>query len=157
MLNVIALDRQRDMDVPECARTLRLLVDQMCEDYEKRAADGPLNIGAVLFLARTLTDIVRMVCQHNRDIYEGSNWYRNQEPNEPERVRNLYAYLIGDPSFDPSSPPRVRDYFVIDRLRAFPAHGELPFPNKFSPFHHILGAGDLFPPLETCRPTLEQS
>lgn len=109
------------MDVPKCAHTLRLLVHQMCEDCDRRTTNGPLDIGAVFFLARTLTDIVQVVCCHNRDIYEESSWNRNQETNEPERERNLYAYLI-NPPFDPSFPPWMRDYFVIDRLRAFPAN-----------------------------------
>ena len=109
------------MDVPKCAQTLRLLVHQMCEDCDRRTANGPLDIGATAFLARTLTDIVQVVCYHNRDIYEGSSWNRNQEANEPERERNLYAHLI-NPPLDPSFLPWMRDHFVIDRLRAFPAN-----------------------------------
>ena len=110
------------MDVPKCARTLRLLVHQMCEYHNRRTTDAPLDTGVASILATTLTDLVQEVCHLNRDIYEGSSWYRNQEPNEPARERNLYAYLIGNPPSDPSSPPWMRDYFVVDRLRAFPTN-----------------------------------
>lgn len=109
------------MDVPKCARTLRLLVHQLCEDRERRTTNAPLGIGAVSLLAETLTDLVEEVCFHNRDIYEGSSWNRNQEPNEPERERNLYAYLIGNPPFNPSLLLWMRDHLIIARLRAFPA------------------------------------
>lgn len=114
-------EQWRDMDVPKCARTLRLLVHQLCEDRERRTTNAPLDIGAVSLLAETLTDLVEEVCFHNRDIYEGSSWNRNQEPNGPERERNLYAYLIGNPPFNPSLLLWMRDHFIIDRLRAFPA------------------------------------
>ncbi|KAF6223779.1 hypothetical protein HO173_013205 [Letharia columbiana] len=93
----------------------------MCEDRERRTTNAPLDMGAVYLLAETLTDLVEEVCFHNRDIYEGSSWNRNQEPNEPERERNLYAYLIGNPPFNPSLLLWMRDHFIIDRLRAFPA------------------------------------
>lgn len=109
------------MDVPKCARTLRLLVHQMCEYRERSTMHAPLDTGVASLLAKTLTDLVQEVCYRNRNIYEGSSWNRNQEPDEPARERNLYSYLVGNPPLDPSFPPWMRDPFVIHRLRAFPA------------------------------------
>lgn len=113
-------EQWRDMDVPKCAGALRLLVHQMCEDRDRRTRNAPLDMGVESLLAETLTDLVQEVCFHNRDIYEGSSWNRVQEPTEQDRERNLYAYLIGNPPLNPSFPPWMRDYFVIDQLRAFP-------------------------------------
>ena len=106
------------MDVLKCACTLRLLVHEMLGDYCRRTMNGPLDMEAVIVLIEILTNLVQEECRYNRDIYEGSRWYRNRDPNEPESERNLHAYLIRD---HPSSPSLTRDYFVSHRLRAFPA------------------------------------
>ena len=111
------------MNVPKCAHALRWLVHQVCADLDRRTAETPLDIGPVSLLAENLTSLVEEVCRRNRDVYEGSRWNRDRDPNEPDRERNLYSYLIGNPPFIPSSPPWMRDCFVIDRLRAFPAEG----------------------------------
>ena len=95
----------------------------MCVDLNRRSANTPLDIGPVSLLAENLTGLVEEVCRRNRDVYEGSRWNRDRNPREPDRERNLYSYLIGNPPLIPSAPPWVRDCFVIGRLRAFSAEG----------------------------------
>ena len=130
------------MDVAKCARALRSLVHQMCEDRDRRTMKAPLDKEAASLLAEVLTDLIREACRHNRDIYNVSSWNRNAEPYEPERERNLYAYLIGNPPSDPSFPPWMRDHFVIDRLREFPVHEWGCFLGRLATIKEIIGQWD---------------
>ena len=114
-------ERLRDMDVPKCARTLRYIVYQICADRDARTAIAPLGVSVVSRLAAILTEIIGEVLLYNKDIYQGSSWNRSRPPHEDARNRNLYAFLIGNPPFDNSLPPWMRDHFVIDRLQTFPA------------------------------------
>lgn len=110
----------KDMDVPECARSLRLIVHQICTDRDARASKGPLGAVTGMNAAEILVDILaEVVCNRDKDIYEGL-WERDE--NEPRRNRNLYLYLIGDPpiSYD-HEPFGMGDDFIIDRIRGFPA------------------------------------
>lgn len=112
-------EQLKNMDVHKWTRTLRLLVHEMCGDYNRRTTIRPLDVGAVLVLTETLSDLVKEVCRYNRDTYEGSSQFRNGNPNVPERERNIYACLIGDPPSNPLFPLWMRDYFIINRLPAF--------------------------------------
>lgn len=109
-----------DIDVPECARTLRLIVYQMCKDRDMRAAREPLGAPTVKKVAEILVEILtEVVCNRNEDIYEDITWERNLQ--EHKRNRNLYTCLIGDrPVLNLSAPLGMGDHFVIDQLRNFP-------------------------------------
>lgn len=110
----------KDMDVPECARNLRLIVHQICTNRDVRASQGPLGAVTGMNAAEILVEILaEVVCDRDKDIYEGV-W--EQDDNEPRRNRNLYLYLIGDPpiSYD-AEPFGMADDFIIDRIRGFPA------------------------------------
>lgn len=110
----------KDVDVPECARSLRLIVHQICTDRDARASKGPLGAVTSMNVAEILVDILaEVVCSRDKDVYEGG-WERDD--NEPRRNRNLYLYLIGDPPISNASAPfDMGDDFVIDRIRGFPA------------------------------------
>lgn len=113
----------REMTVPECAWRVRIIVDQMCTDRDARNASNaiaPLGKAVSSRLAAILVRIVAQVATLNYDIYSNASWNRGQPLNEHPRDRNLFAYLIGDPPNDPSFPPFMRNFFVIDRLREFP-------------------------------------
>ncbi len=110
----------REMDVPECAWILRSIVDQLCEDRDARLAVAPLSPAVASRLATILVMLMAHVIAYKDDIYTNASWNRNQPPNEHPRDRNLFAYLIGDPPYDPSYPSFMTNFFVIDRLRAFP-------------------------------------
>jgi len=110
----------REMDVPECAWRIRSIVDQMCEDRDARTAIAPLGAAVSSRLAVILVRLIAHVITFNSDIYENASWNRNQPINEHPRDRSLFAYLIGDPPYDPSFPSFMTNFFVIDRLRGFP-------------------------------------
>lgn len=110
----------KDVDVPECARSLRLIVHQICTDRDARASKGSLGVVTSMNAAEILVDILaEVVCNRDKDVYEGG-WERDD--NEPRRNRNLYLYLIGDPPISNASAPfGMGDDFIIDRIRGFPA------------------------------------
>ncbi|MCJ1470399.1 hypothetical protein MMC07_009044 [Pseudocyphellaria aurata] len=110
-----------DVDVPECARTLRLIVHQVCRDRDARASKGPLGAATIKKVVETLVEILtEVVCKRNEDVYENITWERHVHE-EHRRDRNLYTYLIGDrPTSDFSTPPGMGDNFIIDHLRDFP-------------------------------------
>lgn len=109
----------KDVDVPECARSIQLIVHQICTDRDARASKGPLGTLTSMNAAEILVDILaEVVCNRDKDVYEGQ-WERDD--NEPRRNRNLYLYLIGDPPIsDASAPFGMGDDFIIDRIRGFP-------------------------------------
>lgn len=110
----------RDVNVLMCARDLRLIVHQICENRDRRTADGPLGSEVISKAAEFLVDILyEVVCNHNRDIFGQTP----QELSEDQgRDRNLFTYLIGNPpQLDSSAPVAMVDDFVIDCLRDFPA------------------------------------
>ena len=118
-----------DLDVPDCARLLRSIVHQMCEDHDARSAVVPLDDAAASQLALILVRLIEEVVHYNKDIYQGAQWNRAQSANEHPRERNLFAYLIGDPPYAYSNddplynarfPSWEIDHFVIDRLQGFP-------------------------------------
>ena len=111
----------RDLTVPECARVLRSLVHQMCENRDARNAVAPLGAVVASRLAVILVRLIDRVIDFNQDIYANARWNRIQPANEHPRDRNLFAYLIGDPP-NPWLPDWKTDYFVIDRLRGFPVN-----------------------------------
>jgi len=110
-----------DMDVPTCARSLRSIVNEMCEDRDRRTAVAPVAVPVSRRLAEILTRLIGQVVAWDRDIYGRARWNRVQPRNEHSRERNLFAYLIGDPPSDPGLPHWMTDHFVIDRLRDFPS------------------------------------
>ena len=109
----------RDLTVPECARVLRSLVNQMCQNKDARNAVAPLGAVVASRLAVILVRLIDRVLDLNQDIYANARWNRIAPANEHSRDRNLFAYLIGDPP-TPWAPDWKTDYFVIDRLRSFP-------------------------------------
>ena len=111
----------RDLTVPECARVLRSLVNQMCQNKDARNAVAPLGAVVGSRLAVILVRLIDRVIDFNRDIYANARWNRTQAANEHPRDRNLFAYLIGDPP-TPWVPDWKTDFFVIDRLRSFPVN-----------------------------------
>ena len=111
----------RDLTVPECARVLRSLVQQMCQNKDARNAVAPLGAVVASRLAVILVRLIDRVIDFNEDIYANGGWNRTQPANEHPRDRNLFAYLIGDPP-SPWAPDWKTDYFVIDRLRRFPVN-----------------------------------
>ena len=113
--------RTRDVDVGQCARTLRLIVHQICEDRDSRLSKEPLGAAITSKIAEILVEILyEVVCNRNRDVYEESTW---KETQDHERDHNLYTYLIGNPpKYDTAVPAGMVDDFVIDRLHEFPAH-----------------------------------
>ncbi len=112
----------RDMDVPECARTFRIIVHEICQDRDSRTAKQPLSAAVITKVAEILVEILQQVCNRDIDVYEGITWPRVGADDEPERNRNLYMYLIGDPPRDPSAPAWMNDDFVIDQLLSFPTN-----------------------------------
>lgn len=110
----------KDVDVPECARSIQLIVHQICTDRDARASKGPLEALTSMNAAEILVDILaEVVCNRDKDVYEGE---RERDDNEPRRNRNLYLYLIGDPPIsNVSAPFGMGDDFIIDRIRSFPA------------------------------------
>lgn len=112
----------RNMDVQECARILRLIVHQICEERESRASKEPLGAAVKSNVAEILVEILHeVVCSRNRDVCQTIAWERNIV--DYARDRNLYLYLIGDPPrFENTQPLGMRDDFVIDRLNDFPAN-----------------------------------
>ncbi len=111
----------RDVDVPACARTLRLIVHRICSERNARASRGPLGAATGKKVAEMLVDILtEVVCNRDKDVYEEETaWKRDDE--EPERKCNLYTYLIGDPPpSDASAPFVMTDDFIIDQIRNFP-------------------------------------
>ena len=111
----------RDVDVPECARILRLIVHQICKNRDARASRAPLGAATIQKVAETLVEILtEVVCNRNKDIYEDATWERHVDE-EHRRNRNLYTYLIGDrPTSDFFAPLGTGDNFIIDQLRDFP-------------------------------------
>ena len=112
----------RDMDIPECARIFRIIVHEICQDRDSRTAKQPLSAAVVTEVAQILVEILQQVCNRDFDVYEDITWPRVGAEQEPERNRNLYMYLIGDPPRNPSAPAWMNDDFVIDQLRNFPTN-----------------------------------
>lgn len=114
------IPESRIVNVRECARTLRLIVDQICESRDSRASREPLGAGVISKVAEILVEILHeVVCNRNKNVYENNTEKRGDK--EHERDRNLYTYLIGNPPrFDESYPLGMRNLFIIDRLHDFP-------------------------------------
>lgn len=111
-----------DLDVPRCANMLRSVVDQICRIRNHRLSGGPLSARVKTRVAETLVEILQAVCNRNEDVYYRIGWDRDVDGDEPERNRNLYAYLIDDPPrFGPSTANWMKETFIIDRLRQMPA------------------------------------
>ncbi|KAL8701403.1 MAG: hypothetical protein Q9224_000523 [Gallowayella concinna] len=114
--------RNDDQDVPRCANRLRFLVDQICQIRNSRSFSGPLSAAVKRRVAEVLVEILQEVCNRNEDVYYRIDWERDVADDEPERNRNLYAYIIDDPPrLGPSTPDWMKATFVIDRLRQMPA------------------------------------
>ena len=107
--------------VAACARALRSIVNEICEDRDRRTAVAPLSVPVLRRLAEILTRLVGQVVAWDSDIYSRAQWNRIRPQNEHPRDRNLFAYLIGDPPSGHERPHWMADHFVIDRLRNFPS------------------------------------
>lgn len=107
--------------VPACARELRHIVHQIYLDRGTRTTQQPLGAEVAPKLAELLVLLIQEVCRRNEDVSGGSPNSGSRPRDEPRRNRNLYAYLISDPPFDPTLPVWMRDAFVIDGLRNIPA------------------------------------
>lgn len=110
----------KNVVVPECAGSLRLIVHQICTDRDARASKGPLGTVTGMAAAEMLVDILaEVVYNRDKDVYD-SDWERDDT--KPRRDRNLYLYLIGDPPISNASAPfGIGDDCIIDRIRGFPA------------------------------------
>ncbi|KAL8831378.1 MAG: hypothetical protein Q9191_000904 [Dirinaria sp. TL-2023a] len=93
----------QDMDVGQCARDLRRIVSEICEEREARLSKGPLSANTRKRIAESLVRILDGVLNRNREIYGD----------------NLYTSLISEPP-RPVTDQEQRD-FVIDDLRTFPS------------------------------------
>ena len=136
-----------DMDVPTCARKLRSIVEQVRHERHHRA---PLSAAVSSQAARVLVDILDLVCNRNRDVYENTTWDRGIDKNdEDDEDRNLYLQLIGDPpEYDEESVPDwVTNDFVIAPLSNLPISERNVFLERLtSIFEKIQG-------FEVSRPT----
>ena len=113
---------QENFDVPRCARMLRFAVNQICQARDYRLSIAPLGPGVVTKVAETLVEILQDVCNRDNDVYYRIDWEREAPDDEPDRDRNLYAYLISEvPRFGASTPAWMNDTFIIDRLQQLPA------------------------------------
>ncbi|KAL8936904.1 MAG: hypothetical protein Q9211_003967 [Gyalolechia sp. 1 TL-2023] len=122
-----------NQDVPKTAKMLRFVVDQICQARNLRASNGPLSPAVVTKVAEILTEIFQEVCNRNEDVYYRIDWDRGTRDDEPERNRNLYAYLIRDPPrFASSAPIWMKETFVIDRLRQTPANEWMHLIERFT-------------------------
>lgn len=109
-------------DIPQCATILRIIVDQICQFRDCRESSGPLSAPVKRRVAEILVEIFQEVCNRNEDVYYRIGWEREVANGEPDRNRNLYAYLIDDPPRSNSSTPNwMKDTFIIDRLGQMPA------------------------------------
>ncbi|KAL8731738.1 MAG: hypothetical protein Q9166_003185 [cf. Caloplaca sp. 2 TL-2023] len=114
--------QSNDQDIPRCASHLRFIVEQICQTRDSRSSSGPLSASVKRRVAEILVEILQEACNRNEDVYYRIDWERHVANEEPERERNLYAYLIDDPPrFGSSSPNWMKETFVIDRLRQMPA------------------------------------
>ncbi|KAI4204609.1 MAG: hypothetical protein LQ348_001268 [Seirophora lacunosa] len=112
-----------NQDIPRCARSLRSIVNEICQTRNIRTSSGPLSTTVVMKVAEILVEILQEVCNRNEEAYYRIHWEREASEEEPERNRNLYAYLIDDPPpFSASTPSWMKETFVIDRLRQMPAN-----------------------------------
>lgn len=112
-----------NQDIPRCARSLRSIVNEICQTRNIRTSSGPLSTTVVMKVAEILVEILQEVCNRNEEVYYRIHWEREASEEEPERNRNLYAYLIDDPPpFSASTPSWMKETFVIDRLRQMPAN-----------------------------------
>ena len=120
-LGILESVEGRDSNVPTCARGLRRIVHQICENRDVRTARGPLRSQIISQAAEFLVDILyEVVCNRNRDIFGRTSQELLGE--DYGRDHNLFQYLIGSPPrLDSSAPVAMRDDFIIDRLRDFPA------------------------------------
>lgn len=112
-----------DTDIPRCARNLRHCIERLCQARDSRRSSSSLSAASVTKVAEILVEILQEVCNRNEDVYYRISWERDAHSNEPERNRNLYAYLINDPPpVHASAPSWMKDTFVIDALRQMPAN-----------------------------------
>ena len=112
-----------EQDIPTCARALRLLVAHICQAHDLRRSNGPLSPNLVTKVAEILVEILQEVCNRNENVYHRIGWEREIPDDEPDRNRNLYAYLIDDPPPSRGSTPTwMKETFIIDRLRRMPAN-----------------------------------
>ncbi|KAL8675314.1 MAG: hypothetical protein Q9168_000271 [Polycauliona sp. 1 TL-2023] len=116
------LEDASNHDIPRCARTLRAVVDQICQIRDSRSSSGPLSAPVKRRVAEILVEILQEVCNRNEDVYYRIGWEREVVDGEPDRNRNLYTYLIDDPPRStPSTPNWMKETFVVDRLCQTPA------------------------------------
>ncbi|KAL8768114.1 MAG: hypothetical protein Q9209_005577 [Squamulea sp. 1 TL-2023] len=113
---------ESDQDIPTCGSMLRYVVNQICQIRDSRLSRGPLSATVKRRVAEILVEILQEVCNRNVDVYYRIHWERSVANDEPDRNRNLYAYLIDDPPrFGSSTPNWMKETFVVDRLQQMPA------------------------------------
>lgn len=119
--------KKKDVDVPECARIIQLIVHQICNERDARASKGPLEAVTGMNAAEILVDILaEVVYNRDKDVYhqgerERDRGYDDDKDNEPRRNRNLYLYLIGDPP--PPPPPPLSSNLSSSALTPPPLFG----------------------------------
>lgn len=121
------------MNVPTCARKLRLIVEEVRHNRQSRA---PLSATVASHAAGVLVGILgRVVCDSNRDVYEAVTWKRDVSDDEDERDRNLYLQLIGDPPRYSRAPNWLTNDFVIGPLSDFPMSDWTRFLDRLTTIH----------------------
>lgn len=100
-------DRKRPPEVKTVIDELRGYVQQVKNNVESRAPHGMNDA------ADTLLDLLRGICDRNRDAFEYSTWGRRVPRGEDDDDRNLYFRLIRNP------PPS--ESFVLDLFEELPS------------------------------------
>lgn len=98
-------------NVAACADRLSELVDNVREEYNKRAV-GKLSKKPAAMAAAVLIDVLKGVVERNLDIFANASWSTPVE-NMPRRESNLFVRLIAEP--DDDNPD-----FVLRALKNFP-------------------------------------
>lgn len=143
--------KKKDVDVPECARIIQLIVHQICTERDARASKGPLEALTSMNAAEILVDILaEVVYNRDKDVYhqgerERDRGHDDDNDNEPRRNRNLYLYLIGDP---PPPPPPLSSSVLPPPPPPFGMIGDDDNDNNDDDFFIISRMIRYFPPSE---------
>jgi len=98
----------------ETADRLRGCVQQIQKYFEDRA---PLSKQVRSMAAELVVDLLRSVCDRNKDIYTQINWTRTTQDPEDEDDRNLFHNLIGG-----ADEEEEDDYFALTFFAGLAPH-----------------------------------
>ena len=91
--------------IMETADRLRGCVQEIQKYFEDRA---PLSKQVKIRAAEIVVDLLRAVCEHNRDIYTEIRWTRTTQDPDEQDDRNLFHNLIGG-----ADEEEEDDYFAL--------------------------------------------